>query len=121
MAIKGTISDYIAEQGTISIKQPPKVPEAVQILEDACACIGDRAAERDVESERSMAQAVKVFNAARGYDLDEEDGWIFMVCLKIVRARAGTKVNVDDYVDGAAYMALAGEAKCGMGTSEKND
>lgn len=86
---------------------------APDILANAKNCISNRAEERDIEQERSMAQTVRAFKELRGHDLSEEDGWIFMAVLKMVRARAGTKINVDDYVDGAAYIALAGEAKCG--------
>jgi len=34
---------------------------------------------------------------------------MFMVCLKAVRARGG-RLQRDDYVDGGAYFALAGES-----------
>ena len=42
-------------------------------------------------------------------DLTEEQGWQFMVFLKISRAKAGT-FKADDYTDMAAYAALSGEA-----------
>jgi hypothetical protein len=54
---------------------------------------------------------VAAFNGLVGGDarLSETEGWLFMVCLKMARATAG-KLNVDDYVDGAGYMGLAGES-----------
>ena len=83
---------------------------APDILISAAACIGDRAAQRDCKTtgERSMATATATFNALTGYRLTERQGWIFMAVLKLARAQAGRDV-LDDYVDGAAYIALAGE------------
>lgn len=82
---------------------------AVRMLEQAVDCIGDRASERDTESERSMMATVKAFNGLYGTDLTEEQGWMFMVFLKAARAKGGN-FRDDDYIDGAAYFALAGEA-----------
>ena len=85
--------------------------DAPSILTTARECIGDRAAERDNDSERSAARAAKMFNAATRHELSEADAWLFMVCLKIARAQNGKKEQPDDYVDGAAYMALWGESR----------
>ena len=82
---------------------------ATDLLQSACDQIGDRASERDTETERSMYSTVNAFNALYGTNLTEEQGWIFMVFLKAARAKGG-RVRVDDYVDGSAYFALAGEA-----------
>ena len=82
---------------------------ATDLLQSAYDQIGDRAAERDTETERSMSSTVNAFNALYGTNLTEEQGWMFMVFLKAARAKGG-KVRVDDYVDGSAYFALAGEA-----------
>lgn len=62
------------------------------------------------EGERSMARTVQAFNALTGNDISERDGWLFMACLKMARASTTEKGVVDDYVDGAAYLALAGES-----------
>lgn len=83
---------------------------AVGMLKEAADCIGDRAAERDTESERSMAATVRAFNGMFGTELTEEQGWQFMVLLKMARAKGG-EYRRDDYVDGAAYFALAGECR----------
>ena len=86
--------------------RPQTAPE---ILAAAAQCISDRAATRDLPAERSMARTVAAFNALTGHALSERDGWLFMVALKAARATAGSH-NADDYTDGAAYFALAGES-----------
>lgn len=85
--------------------------KAPQILEKAKQHMEDRADARDQPSgERSMLRTVKAFNALTGHRLSERDGWLFMAVLKAARA-ASTPAGVpDDYEDGAAYFALAGEA-----------
>lgn len=91
--------------------------EAQRILGEAADNIDNRAAERDTECERSMARAVAIFNAYSGKQLSETEGWIFMVALKMARSKAG-KFQRDDYVDLAAYAALAGECeKSGASTN----
>ncbi|ULQ45937.1 DUF6378 domain-containing protein [Flagellatimonas centrodinii] len=81
---------------------------APQILTAAADAIADRAASRDVAAERSMARTVKTFAALTGHNINEREGWVFMAVLKLARAQAGA-LNPDDYVDGAAYIGLAGE------------
>lgn len=83
---------------------------AVGMLEEAADCIGNRASERDTEAERSMAATIRAFNGMYGTELTEEQGWQFMVLLKMARAKGG-EYRRDDYVDGAAYFALAGECR----------
>ena len=85
---------------------PTAAPEFLQKAMDA---IQNRAAERDQEQERSMARTVDMFNALTDHALSEREGWMFMVCLKMVRAQQG-RLQLDDYVDGSAYFGLAGEA-----------
>lgn len=101
--------------------KPTKVPtiqanprDPVEQLRAAAQAIADRASQRDCESgERSMYRAVQTFNALTGHTLTERDGWVFMNILKLSRAQSsaenGAPANLDDYIDGAAYMALAGE------------
>lgn len=82
---------------------------APDILIAAADCIGERAEQRDQnDGERSMRKAVATFNQLTGHNLSEREGWVFMAVLKLARAQAGRHV-LDDYVDGAAYIALAGE------------
>ena len=79
------------------------------LLQIARDQIEDRASERDTEAERSMCSTVNAFNALYGTNLTEEQGWMFMVFLKAARSKGGN-IRIDDYVDGSAYFALAGEA-----------
>ncbi|WP_049780124.1 DUF6378 domain-containing protein [Aromatoleum aromaticum] len=84
--------------------------DATEILVAAADCIGDRASQRDqADGERSMSRAVDTFNVLTGHSLSERDGWIFQAVLKLARAQGGRHV-LDDYIDGAAYLALAGES-----------
>jgi hypothetical protein len=83
---------------------------AYEILQAAASHMQDRAATYDKpEGERSMGATVKAFQAITGHDLTEEQGWLFMQVLKAVRSQQGN-YRADSYEDGAAYVALAGEA-----------
>ena len=86
--------------------------DAPALLEKAAATMRERSVERDVEKERSMAKTVALFNAQFGTDMTEYQGWMFMVHLKMARAEGGN-YREDDYVDAAAYLALAGECRGG--------
>ena len=81
---------------------------AEDILNLSKKMLEDRGRLRDNGDERSMERIVKVFNALTDNNLSEVDGWTFMVVLKLCRERTGS--DYDNWVDGAAYMALAGEA-----------
>lgn len=84
---------------------------APDILIAAADAMSERAASRDLpDGERTMGRAVATFNAWRGCGgpVTETEGWIFMAILKLCRGNAGTH-NLDDYIDAAAYVALAGE------------
>jgi hypothetical protein len=86
------------------------VVRAPDILTEAAKIIGTRGVERDKgDSERSMQSCVNAFNALTKHTLTEEQGWLFMVVLKMARSQGGC-FKLDDYLDGAAYFALAGEA-----------
>lgn len=85
---------------------------ADQILQAAADHMKDRAATYDKpDGERSMAATVEAFRAVTGDGLmnTEERGWLFMGMLKAVRSQQGA-YRADCYEDGAAYVALAGEA-----------
>jgi hypothetical protein len=84
--------------------------KANQILQKAQDAMKSRATERDRDEERSMLPCVKAFNAITGHRLTEEQGWLFMVILKLSRSQGGCQDVIDDYIDGAAYFALAGES-----------
>ncbi len=82
---------------------------ANEILTTAAGHLQDRAATYDrPEGERSMGATVAAFRAVAGITLTEEQGWLFMVLLKAVRTQQGGH-RADNYEDGAAYFALAGE------------
>ena len=84
---------------------------ASEILRAAAATIDQRGVERDQPGgERSMSRTVAAFNALTGHQLSERDGWLFMVALKAARATATPTGRPDDYLDGAAYFALAAES-----------
>ena len=92
-----------------SMKYANPYQSATDLLQSARDQIDDRASERDTEAERSMHSIVNAFNALYGTNLTEEQGWMFMVFLKAARAKGGN-IRIDDYIDGSAYFALAGEA-----------
>ena len=82
--------------------------EALRLATDTIAA---RARERDRKGgERSMQACVMAFNAITGGEMTELEGWTFMVCLKLARANGGA-FKADDYVDMAAYAALALESQ----------
>jgi hypothetical protein len=84
--------------------------KAEDILNKAAGHLADRAKTYDKpEGERSMRKTVDMFNVLTGGELTEEEGWMFMVLLKMVRSQQGEH-RADNYEDGAAYFALAGES-----------
>jgi len=69
----------------------------------------DRAATYDKPTgERSMAATVGAFKCVSGVEMTEEQGWLFMGLLKMVRSQQG-EFKADNYEDEAAYAALRGE------------
>lgn len=103
----------------VDVEQPEEIPtkiNAADILQQAKDCLVNRASERDKEQERSMKSCVEAFNALTGKSLTETEGWIFMTVLKLARSQGGC-YKADDYIDMAAYAALAGEA----GAKEANN
>ena len=84
---------------------------AEDILTSASATLISRGADRDQDEERSMLSAVALFNQMTGAEMSEEDGWAFMICLKLARAYNGpVTFNADHFIDLAGYSALLGEA-----------
>ena len=83
---------------------------AQSFLRQAAQIIDDRAASRDLPTERSMARCVDAFNSLTGQRMSETQGWLFVAVLKLSRATAG-KHNPDDLLDAAAYVALALESE----------
>lgn len=87
-------------------KQDGVTPHSV--LSEAISMINARGKNRDNGQERSMERIVKVFHALTDHKMTEVEGWLFMVVLKLCRERTGP--DLDNWVDGAAYMGLAAEA-----------
>lgn len=87
-----------------------KGQSAHEFLQIALCALDDRAALRDAAGERSMARTVAMFNALTDRRLSEDEGWLFMCCLKLARDRQGG-FNADDMVDLAGYAALLGECR----------
>ena len=90
--------------------QHHKVTLAPALLREAADLIDARAAERDVEAERSMGRTIAAFNTLTGHALTETNGWLLLAILKLARATAG-KFQPDDLKDCAAYVALALECQ----------
>lgn len=109
---EGEVAAVVSEPRGIYAEVAPQLwpPTAHNLLQDAARAVLDRAAERDVENERSMGRCVRAFNELTGHQLSERDGWLFMAVLKAARATATPTGRKDDYVDGAAYFGLAGES-----------
>lgn len=59
-----------------------------------------------------MGRTVKAFNAITSHTLTEEQGWLFMGLLKMVRSQSGD-FKADNFEDEAAYAALRGECAAG--------
>lgn len=99
---------------TLAISAPESPPDrsisAFDLLAKAAGHLKDRAVTYDKpEGERSVGATVEAFKAITGVELTEEQGWLFMVLLKLVRSQQGN-FKMDNYEDGAAYFALMGEA-----------
>jgi hypothetical protein len=92
-----------------ALEEYKKSMTAPELLAQAATILQQRGDERDKsDGERTMAQITRVFNALLNRDLSEEEGWIFMIILKLVRAQAG-KVQPDDFLDTIGYAALLAE------------
>ena len=88
---------------------------ADEILRAGLDTLVQRGVDRDNPAgERSMPAIVRIFATLTGIRLTERQGWLFMVCLKLVRMQSG-KPDADHYLDGANYMALMGEAALATG------
>ena len=93
--------------------------KAHQILEAGLGHMKDRSATYDKPAgERSMGATVDAFRAITGHDLTEEQGWLFMGLLKMVRSQQGG-FRADNYEDLAAYAGLQGEAAWAERTNQE--
>jgi len=87
-----------------------EIDSSVNILKQASDAICERSITRDNGEDKSMLKTLKVFSELVGHEvMTESEGWLFMACVKLGRSQQG-KFHLDDYIDAAAYVALAGEA-----------
>lgn len=83
---------------------------AAQLLQLSADTLTERGKQYDssgANKERSMGAVVKSFNTIYGTNLTEQQGWNFMVLLKM--KRGADKPHKDSALDMIAYAALAGE------------
>jgi hypothetical protein len=84
---------------------------AIEFLERAADLMLERGQEYDTpEGERSMARTVAAFNVLTGNILSEQDGWMFMLLLKLARQQQSETWHQDSSEDAIAYAALMAEA-----------
>ena len=84
---------------------------AIEFLERAADLMLERGLEYDKQDgERSMAQTVAAFNVMTGNILSEQDGWLFMLVLKLVRQQQSDQWHQDSSEDAIAYAALMAES-----------
>lgn len=95
--------------------------KASKILKECLKILKDRGIQynNEEDGERSMKEVVKAFNILTHNNLTIEQGWLFMVVLKMSRSQQGHS-KLDDYVDGANYFALAGEEALQNSKKENN-
>ena len=87
---------------------------AQDYLTKSIEVIGHRGKEydRSQQQERSMAKIIAAFNVITGLSLTEHQGWLFMICLKLIRLNISPDIfHEDSAIDLIAYSALAAECK----------
>ena len=86
------------------------VTDAAGFLNRASDEMKERAKTYDSKGgERSIHATVTAFNAVTGHNLTEQDGWLFMMLLKAVRANQNG-YHEDSHTDMVAYAALLAES-----------
>lgn len=93
--------------------------KANDILAKAAATLNQRGTDRDQKEERSMAKATAIYRAITGREpvsMEEQNGWLFMICLKL--ARISIKSKNDDLIDLVGYSALFAESMMQPETDE---
>lgn len=84
--------------------------EAKGYLDEAARLLNQRGQTyQSSAGERSMSRIVGTFNTLTGADMSISDGWLFMLLLKLVRARNAPAWHPDSYKDAVAYAALLAE------------
>lgn len=89
--------------------------DAPGLLAKAAEHMAQRAATYDKPAgERSMGKAVEAFNAITGMQLCESEGWLLMICLKLVRDNQRMDPHRDSIEDAVAYTSLYGESRLNL-------
>ena len=95
------------------LREPnPHLPRsASEFLARSKEIMDERAKIYDSPSgERSAARTVEIFNILTGHELTEKDGWLFLLCLKLVRQRQVEGFHRDSVEDMVTYAALLAES-----------
>lgn len=88
------------------------------ILGKVSDIVKERGTQRDlIEGERTMSKCVHTFNALTDLNLTEQQGWIFMMILKLCRMQRGS-FKEDDYLDTIGYSALLAESAIDQETKD---
>lgn len=84
--------------------------KAHELAQQAADILKQRGIENgyDAGEERSAAKIATVFNAITGHNLTEQDAWMFLICLKLVRQ--GRKHQTDNLLDLSNYALLLAES-----------
>ena len=87
-------------------------PTASELLAVAARTLGERGADYDpnkAAGERSMLAVVQIFKELAGKEITEQEGWLFMVALKLARIKT-SPAKRDSHVDLIAYVSLYSES-----------
>ena len=86
-----------------------EITEKINILKEAERIIKGNSSDTDFGHERSMPKIVNLYKELTGKEFTEHDGYMFMICLKLIRMQKNPKI-ADNYIDLAGYTQLASEA-----------
>ena len=82
--------------------------KAEEILRTAADLVSGPRKEQHGDVMEVFGTATSLLHRVSGEVIDEWDGIMFMVCLKLARIKHGA-FNIDDYIDACGYLALAAE------------
>lgn len=86
--------------------------DATSLMAAGIVKINQRAITHDKgDGERSMAATVEAFNALTGCDLNESEGWVFLMVSKMAIGCQGGPFNPKTYSDLASFAGLTGECE----------
>ena len=87
-----------------------KIKEAKQLLMSAHILVSGQRHKDYGDKVENHTNIAKLWSAYKDVEITPHDVAIMMCLLKIARTKLGA-VSEDTYVDGSAYMAIAGECK----------